>query len=196
MLILTCFTPFPSGYGSAAVSTSNLLSEDSLSIRSISVDDSPEGDGKSYMTEETSTTVNNKLSQPANAGTVSSVNQTTQVVPNRSSEIGAKSGPNPEGSNEPKKFLTVNERFDGGSSSKSVSGDESANEGSSVVSTKLPPGKVSKLRSFARMSLKFAFMTRPNSPSGCQKKEDTKLQGCQQRTPSFISHGCSSFTRE
>lgn len=136
---------FYSGYGSAAVSTSNLLSEDSLSIRSISVDDSPETEGKSYLSEESALGLN-KIKME-NVGSVNScVGQPSQGISHRTTETGTKSGQIVESVTESTKYLSINDRGDGGSS-KSVSGDESANEGSPVVSTKLPPGKVS-FRSF------------------------------------------------
>ncbi|EEB18127.1 conserved hypothetical protein [Pediculus humanus corporis] len=142
-----------SGYGSAAVSTSNLLSEDSLSIRSISVDDSPE-DGKSYLVDETTTT--SSLLSSTSSGmkiktdnTPNNHNNNQQSSGNRLPEGNGKVSSH--GMEESRKYLSVNDKGGGGgggggdgSSSKSVSGDESANEGISIVPTKLPPGKVVK----------------------------------------------------
>ena len=49
---------------------------------------------------------------------------------------------------EQKNLLTVDDGTDGAPSPKSVSGDEGSNEGTSVVPTKLPPGKVNTLEFF------------------------------------------------
>lgn len=144
------FLFFRSGYGSAAVSTSNLLSEDSLSIRSISVDDSPE-DGKSYLVDETTTSSSLLSSSSSSSGmkiktdnTPNNHNNNQQSSGNRLPEGNGKVSSH--GMEESRKYLSVNDKGGGGggdgSSSKSVSGDESANEGISIVSTKLPPGKV------------------------------------------------------
>lgn len=132
-----------SGYGSAAVSTSNLLSEDSLSVRSISVDESPEVENKSYVTDDsiknqTETLCKLKIDEPQRSSPEG-------IIVDNSSNLSQINDSNILNNNriEHKDLLTVEDSADGVPSPKSVSGDESPNEGSSVVQTKLPPGKVS-----------------------------------------------------
>lgn len=164
-----------SGYGSAAVSTSNLLSEDSLSVRSISVDESPETETKPYLLDEAIKNQNDssvkKFDEPqsinnaqcnSNNNNSNNSNNQPQIVSNshrHSFEIQRISdshqtvdnvsalGQTNELNNyqlEQKNLLTVDDGTDGAPSPKSVSGDEGSIDGTSVVPTKLPPGKVIK----------------------------------------------------
>ncbi|XP_072765533.1 kinesin-like protein KIF13A isoform X4 [Anoplolepis gracilipes] len=165
-----------SGYGSQAVSTTNLTSEDSISIKSISVDETPdleyrnpidnkkpekmdsslvEETPEEYLGEVNSALDNLDISQSACTEEYSKKNleeTATYVDTDIDSPISSTKSENETNSNvihiETRKKSTHDQIFDDRRKSTveisqaSNSGDDSPTEGTSVVHTKLPPGKV------------------------------------------------------
>ncbi|XP_031830458.1 kinesin-like protein KIF13A isoform X9 [Nomia melanderi] len=170
-----------SGYGSQAVSTTNLTSEDSLSVKSISVDETPdleyrnlldakkpdrmdsslvEETPEEYMGEVTNTL--DKLNVMGNSCTEERTRKNLEETgayvdqdidsPVSSTKSDSDANTNTTHSNNVQKKDTTNQvlsnrrKSDMEISQTSNSGEESPFEGSSVVHTKLPPGKVVRRR--------------------------------------------------
>ncbi|KAL0268806.1 UNVERIFIED_CONTAM: hypothetical protein PYX00_010619 [Menopon gallinae] len=227
-----------SGYGSAAVSTSNLLSEDSLSVRSISVDDSPEMEVKSYLAEEVAKHQNDlinkiKVDEPLSINhlnvnvnneqqsvRVSKDNSNNQLqnidsnnritdqindgnIMNSSCSSSDRNNDNQDG----KDYLDVDDKGDGAASSKSVSGDECSTDSSSVMHTKLPPGKVVKRKKTQSKSShsghRASFpMIAPNLPESKSvgkmlngSESDERLDDVESYVPDWIVVGESVLIR-
>ncbi|XP_029155685.1 kinesin-like protein KIF13B isoform X9 [Nylanderia fulva] len=164
-----------SGYGSQAVSTTNLTSEDSISIKSISVDETPDleyrnpVDSKkpekmdSSLVEETPEEYLGEINSALDNFDISQSSRTEEYTRKDLEETGAYvdtdidspvSSTKSEGetnSNKTRKKSTHDQIFDDRRKSTMEisqtfnSGDDSSTEGTSVVHTKLPPGKVNKL---------------------------------------------------
>ncbi|KAK9301458.1 hypothetical protein QLX08_006168 [Tetragonisca angustula] len=172
-----------SGYGSQAVSTTNLTSEDSISVKSISVDETPdleyrnlldsrkpermdsslvEETPEEYMgevtnplsnlnvmentcgeerarknLEETGAYIDADIDSPVSS-TKSDSDANTNVLSGRATSIQKKDVPSQILSNRRKSDMEISQA--------SNSGEDSPLEGSSVVHTKLPPGKVVRRR--------------------------------------------------
>ncbi|XP_029155679.1 kinesin-like protein KIF13A isoform X3 [Nylanderia fulva] len=161
-----------SGYGSQAVSTTNLTSEDSISIKSISVDETPDleyrnpVDSKkpekmdSSLVEETPEEYLGEINSALDNFDISQSSRTEEYTRKDLEETGAYvdtdidspvSSTKSEGetnSNKTRKKSTHDQIFDDRRKSTMEisqtfnSGDDSSTEGTSVVHTKLPPGKV------------------------------------------------------
>ncbi|EFN63762.1 Kinesin-like protein KIF13A [Camponotus floridanus] len=165
-----------SGYGSQAVSTTNLTSEDSISIKSISVDETPdleyrnpidnkkpekmdsslvEETPEEYLGEVNSALDNLDISQSActEEYTRKNLEETGAYVDTDiDSPVSSTKSESETNSNlihiETRKKSTHDQTFDDRRKSvmeisqTSNSGDDSPTEGTSVVHTKLPPGKV------------------------------------------------------
>ncbi|XP_015600896.1 kinesin-like protein KIF13B isoform X3 [Cephus cinctus] len=171
-----------SGYGSQAVSTTNLTSEDSISIKSISVDETPDleyrnlFDGRkpekmdSSLVEETPEEHMEDLNETLDKLNVSSPEQNPKDVKKNLERLGAYGDNVRESSTSNEKMetpstndLKVQEKFDRPEihetekkdlevSHASNSGDDSPSEGTSVVHVKLPPGKVVRRRKAAGLT--------------------------------------------
>lgn len=143
-------------------------------MRSISVDDSPEMEVKSYLAEEVAKHQNElinkiKVDEPLSINhlniTINNEQQSVRVskdnsnnqlqnIDNNNSRItdqindgnitnsNVVSSDRNNDNQDGKDYLDVDDKGDGAASSKSVSGDECSTDGSSVMHTKLPPGKV------------------------------------------------------
>lgn len=132
--ILFLISYFCSGYGSQAVSSSNLSSEDSVSIKSISADDTPE-------TELARGPVFVELAPVSEAtpyfkadSVPSSLTEALICVEQQEPENVISSSPDMSESD----FMTA-------SQTSSFPDEDSPCEGTSVVHTTLPPGKVTIL---------------------------------------------------
>ncbi|XP_047368285.1 kinesin-like protein KIF13A isoform X7 [Vespa velutina] len=169
-----------SGYGSQAVSTTNLTSEDSISIKSISVDETPDLEYRNLLDNKKPEKMDSSLVEETPEEYTCDVNKVMENLnvtedPREANirknleEMGAYTDPdtespvsstkddsdatgNPTALNVlPKKdiqnpILIGRRKSEMVISQTSNSGDESPLEGSSVVHTKLPPGKVVRRR--------------------------------------------------
>nr|XP_012228437.1 PREDICTED: kinesin-like protein KIF13A isoform X2 [Linepithema humile] len=169
-----------SGYGSQAVSTTNLTSEDSISIKSISVDETPdleyrnlldsrrpekmdsslvEETPEEYLGEVNSTLDNLNISQSAcieehtrkNQEETEAYGDTDIDSPVSSTKSESETSSNVihieaqrKGAHD--QILDDRRKSEMEISQTSNSGDDSSMEGTSVVHTKLPPGKVVRRR--------------------------------------------------
>ncbi|XP_011062959.1 PREDICTED: kinesin-like protein KIF13A isoform X1 [Acromyrmex echinatior] len=168
-----------SGYGSQAVSTTNLTSEDSISIKSISVDETPdleyrnlldskkpekmdsslvEETPEEYLSEVNSTLDNLNISQSARTEEHTKKNLEeigTYIDTDIDSPVSSTRSESETNSNmfhvETQRKSTPNQILSDRKnemeiSQMSNSGDDSPMEGTSIVHTKLPPGKVVRRR--------------------------------------------------
>ncbi|XP_046837020.1 kinesin-like protein KIF13B isoform X2 [Vespa crabro] len=169
-----------SGYGSQAVSTTNLTSEDSISIKSISVDETPDLEYRNLLDNKKPEKMDSSLVEETPEEYTCDVNKAMENlnvtedpreanVRKNLEEMGAYTDPDTEspvsstkddsdatGNSTalnvlPKKdiqnpILIGRRKSEMVISQTSNSGDESPLEGSSVVHTKLPPGKVVRRR--------------------------------------------------
>lgn len=118
-----------SGYGSQAVSSTNLTSEDSMSLRSISVDETPD--------LETRPILNNSDLKPEKEN-VPCQNKQKDVGCDKVDKID-----NVPSSNTVKS-LPIAESQDNSAKNEEKIEYDSPNEGTSIVKTKLQPGKVNQ----------------------------------------------------
>ncbi|XP_044741310.1 kinesin-like protein KIF13A [Chrysoperla carnea] len=121
-----------SGYGSQAVSSSNLTLEDSLSIRSISVDETPPPTDLQPVTELVTDCTLNENDIIVDDG-----------IENDKNDQSADDNSMSKSSSEITGDLNKSQSGDSGSDNRDY---DSTSEGSSVVKTKLPPGKVVRRR--------------------------------------------------
>ncbi|KAK2583279.1 hypothetical protein KPH14_009285 [Odynerus spinipes] len=168
-----------SGYGSQAVSTTNLTSEDSISIKSISVDETPDLEYRNLLDNKKPEKMDSSLVEETPEEYTCDVNTAMENLNvtddareanarKNLEEMGAYTDPDTESPvsstkddsdtngnvslNVDQKKDTQNPILAGRRKSEMVisqtsnSGDESPLEGSSVVHTKLPPGKVVRRR--------------------------------------------------
>lgn len=169
-----------SGYGSQAVSTTNLTSEDSISIKSISVDETPDLEYRNLLDNKKAEKMDSSLVEETPEEYTCDVNTAMEHlnvtedsrevnIRKNLEEMGAYTDPDTESPvsstkddsdatgnlttlNLTQKKDTQNPILAGRRKSEMVisqtsnSGDESPLEGSSVVHTKLPPGKVVRRR--------------------------------------------------
>ncbi|KYQ58267.1 Kinesin-like protein KIF13A, partial [Trachymyrmex zeteki] len=157
-----------SGYGSQAVSTTNLTSEDSISIKSISVDETPDLEYRnlldskkpekmdSSLVEETPEEYLSEVNISQSAGTEEHTKKNleemgTYIDTDIDSPVSSTRSESETNSNmfhvETQRKSTSNQILSDRKnemeiSQMSNSGDDSPMEGTSVVHTKLPPGKV------------------------------------------------------
>ncbi|KAH0553863.1 hypothetical protein KQX54_005242, partial [Cotesia glomerata] len=145
-----------SGYGSQAVSTTNLTSDDSMSIKSISVDETPDLEYRNIMEYKKPEKMDSSLVEETPEEYLGEINTDIEnlSVSQRITEDVDQSDVQPE----------INKRFSSSSSlfskndSNSIadkrnemeisqaSSDDSPLEDNSIVNTKLPPGKVVRRR--------------------------------------------------
>ncbi|KAK0163260.1 hypothetical protein PV327_006961 [Microctonus hyperodae] len=152
-----------SGYGSQAVSTTNLTSDDSISIKSISVDETPDVEYKNIIDTKKPDKMDSSLVEETPEEYLGEINTDIENLSISHNNIVLdkkmiNSGASTEQFNsqtdvqlfEHKKIIIDNQiidkRNDMEISQTSGSGDDSPIEGNSVVHTKLPPGKVVRRR--------------------------------------------------
>ncbi|XP_012274731.1 kinesin-like protein KIF13B isoform X2 [Orussus abietinus] len=169
-----------SGYGSQAVSTTNLTSDDSISIKSISVDETPDVEYKGLLdnkksekmdsslveetTEEhigdsniildktgipdnvTTDSVRKNLNQAGAYGTNNKAATPTSDKVHKEADSESLSGSSCQGTYLSSNINDERKKNEMETSQTSNSGDDSPLEGTSVVHTKLPPGKVVRRR--------------------------------------------------
>ncbi|KAK0081259.1 hypothetical protein PV325_012494, partial [Microctonus aethiopoides] len=152
-----------SGYGSQAVSTTNLTSDDSISIKSISVDETPDVEYKNIIETKKPDKMDSSLVEETPEEYLGEINTDIENLSISHNNIVLEkkiinSGASTEQFNsqidtqlfEHKKIIIENQisdkRNDMEISQTSGSGDDSPIEGNSVVHTKLPPGKVVRRR--------------------------------------------------
>lgn len=158
-VIIIYLCGFYSGYGSQAVSSSNLTNDDVLSLRSmsISVDETPDVENKILLS-------NVEIPQPVYELAISTVGEPVvdrskeeaekfksvdkpHEDKNIKSEISSLKSETAITVNDSKKLNAVETQSNGGEPSPGVQSadDESAGESTTVVSTGLTPGKVCKI---------------------------------------------------
>ncbi|XP_020290854.1 kinesin-like protein KIF13A isoform X1 [Pseudomyrmex gracilis] len=165
-----------SGYGSQAVSTTNLTSEDSISIRSISVDETPDFEYRNLIDAKKSEKMDSSLVEETPEeylGEVNSASDNLNISQSAITEEHTKkeskemetyldAGIDSPGSTKSESesssnvetqrksacdhILNDRKKSEMEISQTSNSGDDSPMEGTSVVHTKLPPGKVVRRR--------------------------------------------------